>query len=222
MITAIGAYVYVFSYGKLPDRLYAGCQAGWAVAHNYPIYSNNLPYISAPLIAVLLVPVGLQNDQPSVWFRNETLLFIWFCVCTVSWFLCNVLLHISKETKSYWVKASLLLLLPCIVSLLQGSPDMLVIVLVLAAWHEWRADRQGGAGLLLATAITLQPICILLLLIALRKQNRQIVYSTMLGLLLTLLLLPALIFGLERASLLNREYLQRCWGEMSWSLLTLL
>jgi hypothetical protein len=192
---------------ELPAELSAGCQAGWAVVQNQPFYTEVPAYHGSPLVAIVLAPVGQPPQRGLAWVPVTLVLLAWLGLCLLAWLVCWYFVSGMDRPLQTWV-----VLLPLGTSLWLGSPDILIMALLLASTHERIHHRSSGAGLLLAAAATLHPICLLLLLQCVVKPDRLYLHATLLGLFLTLLLLPALVFGLEGVSLLNRHYLRNCWS----------
>lgn len=200
---------------ELPQELLAGCQAGWAVANEKPLYLTVQQYHGAPLVAVLLAPIAQPVEGPLSHVPAPVVMLLWCLLGILAW----IVAVITLQRLGYYLNntklavAALLLLLPLILSLTQGRADILVVALLLVSLAELRSNRSSGAGLLLAVACTLEILCLVTILLSVNERDRRQLYATMVGLLLTLLLLPALVFGLERTSLLNREFFQICWNQ---------
>lgn len=200
---------------QLPQELQAGCQAGWAVANGKPLYNTVQQYHGAPLIAVLLAPMAQPIGGPPSEVLVPLVMLLWYLLSVLSWALAVATIpRLGPDiSNSKLYSSAMLLILPLAFSLTQGRADMLVVTLLLLSLAELRADRSSGAGLLLAAACTLEILCLVTILLSVNERDRRMLYATMIGLLLTLLLLPALVFGLERTSLLNRQYFQICWNQ---------
>jgi hypothetical protein len=199
---------------QLPSELETGCQAGWAVANGKPLYNTVEQYHGTPLIAVLLAPLAMPVAGYSRVIPAPLVMLFWYILCVVAWVLAVLVVHRldAGGSRARYYLTPLLLLLPLGISLTQGRPDMLVVTLLLLSVFELRANRSSGAGLLLAAACTLEILCLVTILVSITERDRRLLYATMIGLLMTLLLLPALVFGLERTSLLNQHYFRVCWS----------
>jgi hypothetical protein len=199
---------------QLPSELETGCQAGWAVANGKPLYNTVEQYHGTPLIAVLLAPLAMPVAGYSRELTAPLVMLLWYFLCMLAWVLAVLTVQRldSGGNRFRYCLTPVLLLLPLGISLTQGRTDMLVVTLLLLSLFELRASRSSGAGLLLAAACTLEIFCLVTILVSITERDRRLLYATMIGLLMTLLLLPALVFGLERTSLLNQHYFRVCWN----------
>lgn len=218
----LGIVVYGLSLAieSTPSQvLQSSLQAGWNVLHDKGMYDEQpRVYRGPPLLAIAAAPFGNSADGSGA---SDTVPYpltraLWFFVNVLCFWLATHWLVCLLETKDspispsrWWLHRLLplfLLIVPLADSLQEGFADG-VLLLVIAALLVSLTRRQFFAtGLALAGAVCLQVTALVLLFIPIWRRDRVMSLGIVCGLLITLLLLPGLIFGLQHTNRLNEQY----------------
>jgi len=220
LVVAIVAYGLSLIIEVAPSQeLQSALQAGWNVSHDKGMYnSSSNEFHAPPLIAIAAVPFGYPSDGTSdsqavpypltraLWFYLNVL-GLWLAT---HW-LVGLIEPSTVTSRRWWLNRLLplfLLIVPLANSLHAGTADGLLLLIVAALVVGLVRQQYFAAGLALAGAICLQITALVLLFVPIWRRDRTMSLGIVVGLLLTLLLLPGLYFGLQRTSRLNEQYVE--------------
>lgn len=156
-----------------------------------PLQMKNgvLPYVYPTYFAVLQAPLAAlpYNAAYFLWLVLSSALLL----ATIAAY--DRLLSLrGNQRVLLWLAA--LSFLPTFIAIIQGQSSVLILALVTGAFLAARAKRDGLCGCLLALALVKPPLVIAFLVVLLvRRRWRAIVTFTGTG--VTLLAIPALVFG---------------------------
>jgi alpha-1,2-mannosyltransferase len=196
-------------------------RAAWAVRTGNDLYSvtddRDWHYIYPPLFAILMSPLA---DPPSGMSRDgymayEVSLGIWYIVTLGMGFWGAHLLAKALEDTSAdlavrgqprfcqrWFAlriVPILILLPAIGrGQMRGQVDMLIVLLLCCAAASLLRSRRFRAGLWLAAAICIKIIPALLLLLPVWRRDWRMLYGTVAGLVIGLIMIPLAVMGPHR------------------------
>lgn len=143
-------------------------------------------YNAPPTTAYMLVPFVTRDyfSARSAW--------IWFnvglLVVTTIWLL------VEAGLRGLWLPAALAVILafqPLYADIAQGQAYVLVLLLLVAAWHGYRRDRPGVTGAALGALLMIKPAGLLLwLLLAVQRRWRALAYGVATAVVLAVITLP--------------------------------
>jgi hypothetical protein len=189
-------------------------RAAWAVRTGENIYTitdnNHWHYHYPPLLVILAMPLA---DAPPNADRTGLLPF---SVSVAIWYWLSVVLliagvhslagalepHTAPWSPRWWglrFWPLAVCLSPLLATLVRGQINVMVVALICFAGAAGLRGRSWRSGLWIALAICLKVIPGLLLLYPLRRRDYRCLGGCVLGLVLGMVVVPALWFGPERA-----------------------
>lgn len=156
------------------------------------------------------------------WMPLALAAFLWNTFNVACFAAClKIILQLSNESKVPWNKlwrgasvkdrclgigVSFALLLD---NLSMAQVNIVVFLLCLCGLRLWRRQKHLGAGIVLASAITIKLTPALFVLFFILKRQWKVLAGILLGMFLFTLLIPTLIFGFETNRIYHRQWAGR-------------
>lgn len=195
-------------------------RAAWAIQHNQDIYritdDNGWHYHYPPTLATLLIPLsdpphdkqsetGWRTPYPlaiAIWYAASFLAF-----CLGLHLLAGTLEGIAQRrafrnpppfSRIWWALRTwpmAICIVPMGSSLGRGQVTPFVFLFLCAMIREWSRNRSGRAGLWLAAAVSIKVFPVFLLVVPLFRRDWTFLVGFALGMLVGIVLVPALAIG---------------------------
>lgn len=195
-------------------------QTGWNVQQGREVYASSVHgFHHAPLVAILVAPFGSPQQGDSHAVPVVLTRMLWFLLnagalsLAIHWIVKLLEQRSTSNSSSitalrWWLHRLVplgLLLNPITTSFQAGNANGLLLLLMASLLKNLVHQRSLAAGMTIAGAIFLNLWAVVLLFVPIWRRDRAMTMGILLGLFLVYLLLPSLVFGLQRTSRLNEQ-----------------
>ena len=172
------------------------------------------PFLYPPFAACFFALFAVFPLSAAAFFWNFFILVLFVASLSYS----AALLRINAcDLKDFWLQSSpfdklATLFIPVLIlidNISMSQINILILFLCLVVLLTWRRKRPFLAGIILSTAIWIKLTPALFCFYFLAKRSWKVLLGVLIGSLLTVLLIPTLLFGLEENRILQRQWVGR-------------